>query len=72
MFIFIIYFSIVVPLNSCVLSSVGLSSLKRHFQQVFYGVEISCVSCRINDKRPTGKKKILEWDDGGKIGNKNK
>jgi hypothetical protein len=28
---------------------------------------------RINDKRPTIKKNTtIEWDDGGKIGNKNK
>jgi hypothetical protein len=29
--------------------------------------------CRFNDKRPTGKKNTThEWDDGGKIDNKNK
>ena len=29
--------------------------------------------CRVNDERPTGKKNTtIEWDDGGKIGNKNK
>ena len=33
----------------------------------------TCWECRINDERPTGKKNItIEWDDGGKIGNKNK
>ena len=26
----------------------------------------------VNDDRPTGKKTTIEWDDGGKIGNKNK
>ena len=24
-----------------------------------------------NDERPIGKKTTIEWDDGGKIGNKN-
>jgi hypothetical protein len=34
LFIFITYFSIVVPLTSRVFFSVGLSSLTRNFQQV--------------------------------------
>ena len=33
----------------------------------------TCRGCRVNDERPTGKKNTtIEWDDGGKIGNKNK
>ena len=34
LFIFITYFSTVVPLTSCDFFPVGLSSLMRHFQQV--------------------------------------
>ena len=46
---------------------VGLSLVSQHSQQVFLGVEV----CE-NNERPTGKKNtIIEWDDGGKIGNKN-
>ena len=33
----------------------------------------TCWKCRINEERPTGKENpSIEWDDGGKIGNKNK
>ena len=33
----------------------------------------TCLKCCVNDERPTGKKNTTdEWDDGGKIGNKNK
>ena len=34
----------------------------------------TCLECCDNNKRPTGKMKNTntEWDDGGKIGNKNK
>ena len=33
----------------------------------------TCWECRVNDYRPTGKRdKTIEWDDGDKIGNKNK
>ena len=32
-----------------------------------------CWECRVNDDRPTGEKNTtIEWDNGGKIGNKNK
>ena len=32
-----------------------------------------CRECRVNDRRPTGKKNTtIEWDNGGKIANKNK
>ena len=34
LFIFITYFSTVVPLTSCVFFPIGLSSLLRHYQQV--------------------------------------
>ena len=32
----------------------------------------TCWKCRVNDERPTEKETTSEWDDGGKIGNKNK
>ena len=33
----------------------------------------TCYECRVNDERPTGKKNTtIKWEDGGKIGNKNK
>ena len=32
----------------------------------------TCRKRRANDERPTGKKHKIEWDDSGKIGNKNK
>ena len=33
----------------------------------------TCSECRVNDERPTGKKNTtIEWNEGGKIGNKNK
>ena len=33
----------------------------------------TCWQCRVNDERPTGKKNTTtEWDDDGKMGNKNK
>ena len=33
----------------------------------------TCWECRDNEERPTGKKnKTIDWDDGGKIGNKKK
>ena len=33
----------------------------------------TCRRCRVNDERPTGNKNTTcEWDDGGKIDNKNK
>ena len=46
--------------------------------QTIWAVETStpyktCWQCRVNGERPTGKKKTTtEWDDGGKINNKNK
>jgi hypothetical protein len=63
------------------LFSVGLSLLSQHSQQVLLAVEVSSISwlgqstviCWDNNERPTGKKNTtIEWDDGGKIGNKNK
>ena len=44
LFIFITYFSTVVPFNSCVFFPVDLSSLMRHFEQVLKGVEVFSVS----------------------------
>ena len=32
----------------------------------------TCWECRVNDERPKGKKNTVEWDEGGKIGNKYK
>ena len=33
----------------------------------------ACWECHVNDERPTGNKNItIKWNDGGKIGNKNK
>ena len=33
----------------------------------------TCWECHVNDERPRGNKNTTtEWDDGGKIGNKNK
>ena len=55
LFIFITYFSTVVPLTSCVSFPIGLWSLTRHFllQETTRPVENTS----------------YEWDDGGKIGN---
>jgi hypothetical protein len=55
---------------------VGLLFLSQHSQPVFLGVEVSSVSwlgqLTVN-KKPTGKKNTtIEWDDDGKIVNKNK
>ena len=88
LFILITYFSTVVPLTSCVFFPIGLSSLKRHFQQVLKGVEVSSVSSQeteetLNPTRPVENVALTtkglqeenitsEWDDGGKIYNKNK
>ena len=44
LFIFITYFSTVVPLTSCVFFPVGFSSLTRHFST---GIVVSSVSCLI-------------------------
>ena len=118
LFIFITYFSSVVPLTNCVFFPVGLSSLSRHFQQfvlllillnmfhapmgrfqlelfifitnfstvvplnicVFFPVGLSTRdifnrSCRVLKFQRKGHRKentTIEWDDGEKIGNKNK
>ena len=67
LFIFITYFSTVVPITSCVFFPVGFSSLTRHFQQILWfllspdlgswHLEFSCWKCHVNDKRATGKKR---------------
>ena len=60
LFIFITYFSTVVPF-CCVFFPVGLSSLMQHFQQV-----------ALTTKGLQERKHNIEWDESGKIGNKNK
>ena len=32
----------------------------------------TCLKCSVDDERPTGKETTCDWDDGGKIRNKNK
>ena len=80
LFIFIDYFSTVVPLTSCVFFPVGISS---HFIESSNSTEIvsNLMDLIINYlwgyeslRRKTYRKEntTSEWDDGGKISNKNK
>ena len=62
-FIFITYFSTVVPFNNRVFISC----------RPFVFINKTCWEYYDNNKRTTGKKNTtIVWDDGGKIGNKNK
>ena len=53
LFIFIAYFSIVVPLNSCIFLPVGLLSLTRNFKQVlnFFLSSVNCQLPKPGDRR---------------------
>ena len=66
LFIFITYFSIIIPFN-VVFFPVGLSSLMRHFKHPTKPVE----NVALTTKGIQERKYNIEWDDGGKIG-KNK
>ena len=71
------YFSTVVPSNISVLISCRPFVVNATFSTGLVGAEVTSVSWLLkmlyNNKRPTGKKHTnVEWDDGGKIGNKNK
>ena len=59
-------FSTDLSLTSCVFFSVGLSSIMRNFQQPKDLLKISHYRRKSYRKENT----TIEWDDGGKIGNK--
>ena len=68
LFIFINYFSTIVPPTSCIFFPEGISSLTQHFQHPTRHVENVTLTRKTYRKENT----TSEWDDGGKIVNKNK